>query len=62
VRATVLDAHSYGFHTVIAEEACFDRNLLSHKVNLFDLHHKYADVMKTSEIVAHLDSTANKGP
>jgi nicotinamidase-related amidase len=55
VRATALDAHSYGFHVVIAEECCFDRNLLSHKVNLFDLHHKYADVMKVAEIAAHLD-------
>jgi hypothetical protein len=28
---------------------------LTHKVNLFDLHHKYADVMHLDEIVAHLD-------
>jgi nicotinamidase-related amidase len=56
VRATALDAHSYGFHVVLAEECCFDRNLLSHKVNLFDLHHKYADVMKTAEVVGHLDN------
>jgi hypothetical protein len=25
-------------------------------VNLFDLHHKYADVMKIDEVVAHLDA------
>jgi nicotinamidase-related amidase len=62
VRATALDAHSYGFHVVIAEECCFDRNLLSHKVNLFDLHHKYADVMKVADIVAHLEmNDAHKG-
>jgi maleamate amidohydrolase len=29
---------------------------LSHKVNLFDLHHKYADVVHIDEVVAHLDS------
>ena len=28
---------------------------LIHKVNLFDLHHKYADVMQLDEVVAHLD-------
>jgi maleamate amidohydrolase len=54
VRATVVDAYSYGFHVVLVEECCFDRSLLSHKVNLFDMHHKYADVMHVDEVVAHL--------
>jgi maleamate amidohydrolase len=39
----------------LAEECVFDRSLLSHKVNLFDLHHKYADVLGVDEIVAHLE-------
>lgn len=55
VRATTVDGYSYGFHMAIAEECCFDRSPLSHMVNLFDLHHKYADVMKTAEIVAELE-------
>ncbi|MDN4075427.1 isochorismatase family protein [Fictibacillus terranigra] len=55
VRATAVDAHSYGFHSVIAEECTFDRSLISHKVSLFDLHHKYADVMSLDEVKAHLD-------
>ncbi len=54
VRASVVDAYSYGFHAVIVEECCFDRSLLSHKVNLFDLHHKYADVMHLEEVKRHL--------
>ena len=37
------------------EECTFDRHLLSHKVNLFDMHHKYADVMHVEEAVAHLN-------
>ena len=56
VRATAVDAYSHGFHVVLVEECCFDRSVLSHKVNLFDLHHKYADVMHVDEVVAHLDS------
>jgi len=56
VRASVVDAYSYGFHTVVVEECCFDRSLLSHKVNLFDLHHKYADVMHLEEVKRHLKS------
>jgi nicotinamidase-related amidase len=55
VRASVVDAYSSGYHTVVAEECTFDRHLLSHKVNLFDMHHKYADVMHVDEVVAHLN-------
>ena len=54
VRASVLDAYSYGFHISIVEECVFDRSILTHKVNLFDMHHKYADVMKLDEVLAHL--------
>ncbi len=54
VRASAVDAYSYGFHVTLVEECCFDRSVLSHKVNLFDLHHKYADVLHIDEVEAHL--------
>jgi nicotinamidase-related amidase len=55
VRASVVDAYSSGFHVAVVEECTFDRAELTHKVNLFDLHHKDADVMHLDEVVAHLD-------
>jgi nicotinamidase-related amidase len=55
VRASAVDGYSNGFHVTLAEECCYDRHLLSHKINLFDMHHKYCDVMHTDEIVAHLN-------
>jgi maleamate amidohydrolase len=55
VRASTVDAYSYGFHNVVVEECTYDRSTISHKVNLFDLHHKYADVMHIEEVLAHLD-------
>ena len=55
VRASVVDAYSSGFHISLVEECTFDRAELTHKVNLFDLHHKYADVMHLDEVVTHLD-------
>ena len=58
VRASTVDAYSYGFHNVLVEECTYDRSMLSHKVNLFDLHHKYADVMHVGDVVAHLDGLA----
>lgn len=54
VRASAVDAYSHGFHAVVVEDAVFDRCELSHQVNLFDLHHKYADVMTLAELRGHL--------
>lgn len=56
VRASAIDAYSFGFHVVIVEECCFDRNLLSHKVNLFDMHHKYADVIRIDTVTKHIEN------
>ena len=58
LRASAVDAYSFGFHVTLAEECCFDRVDISHKINLFDLHHKYCDVMHVDEIVTHLDGLA----
>ncbi|MDH3239411.1 MAG: isochorismatase family protein [Alphaproteobacteria bacterium] len=56
VRASVVDGYSNGYHTTVVEECTFDRSDLSHKVNLFDLHHKYADVMHVEEVLEHLNA------
>jgi maleamate amidohydrolase len=55
VRASTVDAYSNAFHSVVVEECTFDRSMLNHKVNLFDLHHKYADVMHIADVIAHLE-------
>ncbi|MGH6673251.1 MAG: isochorismatase family protein [Xanthobacteraceae bacterium] len=56
VRASVVDGYSSGYHVAVVEECTYDRAELTHKVNLFDMHHKYADVMYLDEVLAHLDS------
>src|SRR5262249_40222552 len=60
VRASCVDAYSLGFHVSLIEECTYDRSAIIHKVNLFDLHHKYVDVMKLDEVVAHLDGLTPK--
>ena len=50
----------FGLHVSVVEECVFDRAELTHKVNLFDMHHKYADVMKLDEVVEHLDGITEK--
>ena len=61
VRASSVDGYSNGFHVSVVEECTFDRAELTHKINLFDLHHKYADVMRVGEVEAHLDGLARAG-
>ncbi len=56
VRATVLDAFSNNFHVAIAEEGCFDRSEASHAINLCDMNAKYADVVKTDEVIEYFDT------
>ena len=54
VRSSVVDAYSNGFHVTIVEECVFDRSEIAHKASLFDLHHKYADVMHLPEVISIL--------
>ena len=56
VRATVLDAFSLNYRISLAEEGCFDRSQASHAINLCDMNAKYADVVKTDEVLAFFDS------
>jgi maleamate amidohydrolase len=56
VRATVLDAFSLNYRISLAEEGCFDRSQASHAINLCDMNAKYADVVKTSEVLEFFDT------
>jgi maleamate amidohydrolase len=57
VRATVLDAISYGFRPIIPEEAVGDRAKDPHDANLFDMDSKYGDVVPLSDALAYLEET-----
>lgn len=58
VRGTVVDAFSLNFKVAVPEECVYDRGQVSHKVNLFDMAQKYADVMKTDELIRCLKAIA----
>jgi maleamate amidohydrolase len=55
IRSTAIDAFSYNFRTIVPEECVWDRGQLTHKVNLFDIHSKYGDVVKLDEVLLYLD-------
>jgi nicotinamidase-related amidase len=54
IRATVVDAVSYGFRVVVPEECVFDRAEAPHRANLFDIRAKYADVLRREEVEKYL--------
>jgi nicotinamidase-related amidase len=58
VRATVVDASSFGFRVVVPQECVFDRSQASHAVNLFDMDSKYADVMPLESALALVRESA----
>lgn len=62
VRASVVDAVSYGYRNIIVEECVFDRALPPHLMSLFDMDAKYGDVRQLAEVetyLAGLPSTAS---
>jgi nicotinamidase-related amidase len=54
VRSTVVDAFAYNYKVVVPFDAVYDRSETVHKVNLFDMGQKYADVMSTAKSLEEL--------
>jgi maleamate amidohydrolase len=50
VRASVVDACSHGFNTLVVDDCCFDRSAFAHAANLFDMNAKYATVLSLDEL------------
>lgn len=56
VRASVVEAASHRYRVQVVEECVFDRHEVTHALNLFDMHQKYADVISLSTAVNYLDT------
>jgi maleamate amidohydrolase len=54
IRATAVDAVSYGYRVIVPEEAVSDRWPAPHEANLFDIDAKYGDVVPVAEVVDYL--------
>jgi nicotinamidase-related amidase len=55
VRGTVVEAASYDYYVTIPEECVADRAEIPHKVNLFDMEMKYADVVPLREVLEYFE-------
>jgi maleamate amidohydrolase len=54
VRATVFDASSWNYRTIVAQEGVFDRIPISHAISLFDMDRQFADVVPVDDILGYL--------
>ena len=52
VRATVFDASSLNYRTLVPQDAVFDRLAVSHAISLFDMDRQFADVVATDGVIA----------
>lgn len=59
VRATVVDAMSHNYRTVVVTDCVGDRALDPHRANLFDMGQKYSDLMRSSEVISILEKRAS---
>ena len=56
VRATAVDALSYGYRTIVPIETCADKHESYHFANLTDLQLKYADVEPVQAVIDWLEA------
>jgi maleamate amidohydrolase len=54
IRATCVDAISYGFIPIVVREAVGDRHEAPHEANLFDMNAKYGDVVDEAAVIDQL--------
>jgi maleamate amidohydrolase len=60
VRATTIDAFSYGFRTLIPEECVGDQGPDAHEANLRDVHRRYAEVTTLEEAIDYFEQLSSQ--
>jgi maleamate amidohydrolase len=58
VRATIVDAFSNNFRTLVPEDCVGDHERGPHEANLRDVHRRYAEVTTSAATIAYLDDVA----
>jgi maleamate amidohydrolase len=58
VRASIVDAFSHGFKTIVVEDACGDQEAGPHNDNMRDVSRRYADLISSADAAKRLDALA----
>jgi nicotinamidase-related amidase len=59
VRATAVDSLQHGYRTVVPADAVGDRAEAPHRANLVDIDAKYGDVVRTDDVLAHMETDSD---
>ena len=59
VRATVVDAVSNNYRTVVVRDCVGDRAIGPHEANLFDMEQKYADLLNANDVIERFASRSS---
>ena len=62
VRATTVDAFSYGYRTLVPEDCVGDQGRDAHLGNLKDVHRRYAEVTTADEVIGYLAGVSAEVP
>jgi maleamate amidohydrolase len=62
VRATTVDAFSYGYRTLVPEDCVGDQGREGHESNLRDVHRRYAEVTSADRVLEYLSGIAAEVP
>lgn len=60
IRATAIDAFSYGYRTIVVDDCCGDPAEDSHTANLRDLDRRYADIVLASDVEAYFEQVRGR--
>ena len=60
IRATAIDAFSYGYRTIVVDDCCGDPAAESHEANLRDINRRYADVRRSDEVAAYFEDVRGR--
>ena len=60
IRATAIDAFSYGYRTVVVDDCCGDPAEESHQANLRDLDRRYADIETASDVMDYFEQVRGR--
>ena len=56
VRASIIDAFSWGFRTIVPEDCVGDMEADAHRANLTDVERRYADIVTAAECIARFEN------
>ena len=56
VRASIIDSFSYGFKTIVVEDACGDQEAGPHDDNMRDVSRRYVDLISSADAISQLAS------